>query len=53
MFIGVLLLLMGVLMLLDKLGIIYGDAWDYFLPIAIIALGASFIFRDKNGGRHK
>ncbi len=48
MFVGLLLLLMGVLMLLEKLDIIYGDAWDYFIPIAIIALGASFIFKDKN-----
>jgi len=47
MFIGLLLLLMGVLMLLEKLDIIYGDAWDYFIPIAIIALGASFIFKDR------
>jgi len=47
MFVGILLLLLGVLMLLEHLGIIYGDVWDYFLPIAIIALGASFIVKDR------
>ena len=48
MFIGILLLILGVLMLLDKLGIIYyGSAWDYLLPVALIALGASFIMKDK------
>ena len=49
MFVGVLLLLMGVLMLLDRLGVLQGDAWDYFAPIALVALGISFIFnRDKS-----
>lgn len=43
MFVGVMLLLMGGLMLLDRLGMLPGDAWDYFMPIAIIALGFSFI----------
>ena len=47
MFVGILLLALGILMLLDKLGIIYGSAWDYFFPVALIALGASFIKGDK------
>ena len=52
MFIGILLLILGVLMLLDKLGIIYyGNAWDYFFPAALIALGVSFIMRDKKHTR--
>ncbi|MDF1545028.1 MAG: DUF5668 domain-containing protein [bacterium] len=53
MFVGLLLLMMGVLMLLEKLDIIYGDTWDYFVPIAIIALGASFIFKDKKEAKPK
>lgn len=50
MFVGVLLLLMGGLMLLEQFGIIRGDIWDMFFPIAMIALGASFIFNRKKGG---
>lgn len=47
MFVGVLLLLLGALMLLDKMGIITGDVWDYFWPVALVALGASMIFKDR------
>ena len=52
MFVGILLLVLGVLMLLDKLGIIYfSSTWDYFFPVALIALGASFIMKDKKHTR--
>ena len=47
MFVGVLLLLLGVLMLLDQLGYIYGDFWDYFWPVALNALGDSMVFRER------
>ena len=47
MFVGILLVLFGVLMLLDRLGIIEGGIGDYFVPLVIIALGCSFIFRKK------
>jgi len=47
MFVGVFILLLGVLMLLEELGIIYGDWSDYILPIALIALGASMAFSNK------
>ncbi len=47
MFVGIMLLLMGVLMLLEKMGFIYGSVWNYFVPIAIIAVGLSFIFNSK------
>ena len=53
MFVGIMLLLMGILMLLDKMGFIYGSVWDYFVPIAIIAVGISFIFNSKKQNRHK
>jgi len=51
MFIGILLLLFGILMLLDRLNIIYGDAWDYLVPIALIALGGHFISSYKKRTR--
>jgi hypothetical protein len=47
MFWGFLILLMGVLMLLDRLGIIYGNFWEYFWPGALVALGASMIFKHR------
>ncbi|UCG63026.1 MAG: hypothetical protein JSV52_07025 [Candidatus Zixiibacteriota bacterium] len=43
MLIGVFLLLIGALLLLDKVGVIHFDFGDYILPIALVALGVSFI----------
>ena len=51
MFWGFLLLLLGVLMLLEELGIIYGDFWDYFWPVALIALGISMILKYRKPQR--
>jgi len=48
MLFGFLLVLFGILMLLDRLGIIYGDVWDYFWPAAVIALGLSMVFKNRN-----
>ena len=47
MFIGALLLVLGVLMLLQRLGIIHGGVWDYFWPVAVIALGVSMLYRSR------
>ncbi len=47
MFVGILLLLLGAMMLLDRLGIIYGDFWDYFWPAALIALGIHMIIKER------
>lgn len=47
MFLGVLILLMGVVMLLEQFGIIRGDFGDFIVPIALVALGASMIFDKK------
>ncbi len=47
MFIGFVLLALGVLFLLKNLDIIYGDIWDYLWPIALIALGVSIIFKKR------
>ncbi|MFH1374937.1 MAG: DUF5668 domain-containing protein [bacterium] len=44
MFIGIVLMAIGVLMILDKTGIIHGSFWDYLLPVALIALGVDFVF---------
>ena len=47
MFFGALLLIFGVLLLLDKLGVINGNIWDYFWPAALVALGVHLIFRSR------
>jgi hypothetical protein len=52
MFVGILLLLMGVLILLGQLDIIEGAWWDYFWPLAIIAVGASMIFKHTKRQPH-
>ncbi len=47
MFVGFMLLIIGILMVLSRADIIPGDAWDYILPIALIAFGAKMIFDNK------
>lgn len=47
MFVGVFILLMGLLMLLQRLGVIPGSFGDYIVPIALIAVGASMAFDRK------
>lgn len=47
MFFGFLLLLLGVIMLLTQAGIIEGGVFDYFWPVAIIALGISMIAKHR------
>ncbi len=47
MFVGILLLLVGALMLLERLDVISGSIADYLLPIAVIALGGSMVFRRR------
>ena len=51
MFIGILLLLMGALMLLSSLGVINADFGEYILPVILVALGVSFILKDKKERR--
>ena len=48
MFIGILILLVGILMLLDQFGLIRGNFWDYVWPLALIALGLSMVLKNKN-----
>ena len=47
MFVGALLLLLGILMLLERMDIIYGPVWDYFWPICIVALGIHLILKNR------
>ena len=47
MFIGFLILLLGVIMLLTQLDVIRGGVWDYFWPTALIALGISLIAKNR------
>ena len=49
MFVGSLLLVLGVLMLLQQMDIIHGGIWEYFWPVAVIALGVSMLFRSRSG----
>ena len=50
MFTGVLLLIIGILMVLERMDIIHGSIWGYLVPAALIALGLDFIFKRS---RHK
>ncbi len=50
MFLGLFLLLMGALMILDNLGVIYIRIGEYIVPLALIALGASFILDRRKKG---
>ena len=45
MFVGSLLILMGVLMVADRMGYLPGSVWSYFWPAAIILVGLSMVFR--------
>lgn len=47
MFVGALLVLVGVLMLLNQFGILPGRSADYFVPVALVALGISLITKHR------
>ncbi|MBI2851171.1 MAG: hypothetical protein HYX80_09090 [Chloroflexi bacterium] len=42
--IGLILVAVGVLWLLTKLGILSGSIWNYFWPVVLIIIGLSFIW---------
>jgi CBS-domain-containing membrane protein len=44
MFIGLILIAVGVLALLIATGVLTGAAWSYIWPIILILLGLSFVF---------
>lgn len=44
MVIGLIIIAVGVIALLVKLGVLSGSVWDYTWPVILIILGLSFIF---------
>jgi hypothetical protein len=36
---------MGILGILEKIGVIHGSFWDYIWPVALIALGIDFLYK--------
>lgn len=48
MWFGFGLVLVGVLLLLNNLGILKADAWGYIWPLAIIIVGLSILFKRKD-----
>ena len=53
MFVGMLLVLMGVLFLLEQIDVLTDPIWGYFWPLAIVALGISFITDSNKKRRQK
>ena len=47
MFFGFVLILAGVLLLLNHLGIVPGEFWDYIWSILLVALGLSMVFKER------
>ncbi|MGB5138786.1 MAG: DUF5668 domain-containing protein [Candidatus Zixiibacteriota bacterium] len=47
MFVGLVILALGVLFLLENLGVLHGDIWEYLWPVAIIALGISILVKKR------
>ena len=45
MFIGLVLIAIGVITLLIKLGVLSGSVWGYTWPVILIILGVSFLWR--------
>ena len=48
MVLGILLLLLGVLMLLQQLGVITGSIWGFFWPLLIVGIGIHLITKSRN-----
>ncbi|MFA6466263.1 MAG: DUF5668 domain-containing protein [Patescibacteria group bacterium] len=44
---GLILVILGVLVLFEKMGIIQGDFWGFFWPIILIVLGLNMIKKDS------
>ena len=49
MFVGVFLVLLGLLFILDNLNYISGELWSYIWPLIIICIGLSMIFNRVKG----
>jgi len=46
---GLILVILGILVLLEKMGIVQGDFWGFFWPIVLIVLGFNMMKKDKYG----
>ena len=44
MFIGIVLVAVGIIALLVSLGVLSGSIWSYVWPVILIILGLSFLF---------
>jgi hypothetical protein len=55
MWVGIFLVLLGVLFFLDNMEILHGEVWSYAWPLALLLLGVSMIMGriGKGGGRRK
>jgi len=51
MFLGVLVLVVGVVWLLNSLGIISADVWQVILPVAVILAGFTMMGKHCNCGK--
>lgn len=43
---GLILVILGVLVLLEKMNIIQGDFWGFFWPVVLIVLGLNMMKKD-------
>ncbi len=50
MWIGLFLVLAGIMVLLNNLNVLRGDAWDYIWPLFFIMLGGSMVLKRIRGG---
>lgn len=46
---GLILVFLGILFILEEMGIIQGDFWGYFWPIILIVIGLNIMKKDSNG----
>ncbi|MBA7510962.1 hypothetical protein ES705_02952 [subsurface metagenome] len=51
MYIGLVLIVLGVLFLLKNLGVITGNFWDVLWPLIIVVAGISMLFGRKKQHR--
>ena len=49
MFFGLFLIIIGVIFLLENIGVITGDVWKYIWPSLIILLGFSVLIKPSRG----
>ncbi len=45
MFFGIILIILGVLLFLQKLGIISSGVWEFFWPTILVAIGVVMVWK--------